>query len=213
LALIFGGIAVIATLTLLTEKYPADQWLAGTVLTILGWQVLLNLAWVAVGLMAIRPFIPAGVSRLERLVIAAAVGATSFGLGMYLLGALGLWRPATAVGLVLAMIAAGSRVLVRWWLEISTAPSVAVPAAPGQWLVTACTVFGVLGVGIAYLGILNPDTINYDARWWHLKIAEDYAREGRLVPFPGNWVNAYPHMTSVFHTWDFLVPGLPQPVT
>ena len=70
LALLLGAVGVTATLSLVTDKYPVDQWLAGTVLTILGWQALLNLAWVAVGSTVIRPFLPSGVSRLERLTIA-----------------------------------------------------------------------------------------------------------------------------------------------
>src|SRR6185503_6668625 len=51
----------------------------------------------------------------------------------------------------------------------------------------------------------------YDANFLHLVIPQDYAREGRIVSFPGGWVFNYPHLASVVNTWSYLVPGLDLP--
>jgi hypothetical protein len=131
---------------------------------------------------------------------------------MYLLGALGLYQPVPAVGLVLAFLAIGLPSLRRWWQEAS-AQKDPVETLPTRWLGTTVVAFGALGIGIAYLGILTPDAINYDARWIHVGIAQDYAREGRLIPFTGDWQRAYPHLASILYTWGFLVPGLSEPVS
>ena len=69
-------------------------------------------------------------------------------------------------------------------------------------------VLGVIGVALLYLQCLSPTVINYDARWYHLAIAADYAREGRLVPFYADFNKCFPQLASLIHTWDWLVPGL-----
>ncbi len=45
-------------------------------------------------------------------------------------------------------------------------------------------IFGVAGVIFVYLGAFTPDAINFDSSWEHIPIAVDYARAGRLIPFP-----------------------------
>jgi hypothetical protein len=75
----------------------------------------------------------------------------------------------------------------------------------------AVATVGVLLLGVVYLGVMSPDAINYDASWNHLVIAQDYAREGRIVPFPGDWIKALPHLGSVLNSWSFLVPGFSTP--
>jgi hypothetical protein len=76
----------------------------------------------------------------------------------------------------------------------------------------AVIAFGVLCLGLLYLQCLTPEAISYDARWYHLPIAEAYAREGRIVPFPADYPRNYPHLASVIHTWGWLVPGLSSPL-
>ena len=42
-------------------------------------------------------------------------------------------------------------------------------------------------------------------------IAQDYAREGRIVTYMGDWAKNLPQLGSYINTWSFLVPGLGQP--
>ena len=205
-----GVIAVGAVLPFLDRFQPLGTWLAIPLGVILAWQVVLNLAWAGAGLLVTRRLLPVGLSPIERLCIGVAVGVTGFAFALYLLGALHLFRPAFAVGLVIVFLATGLPGLRRWWHENATDTFGALPKG---WLGTAVVVFGIFGIGIAYLGVLTPDAINYDSRWMHLASAQDYAREGRLLAFSGDWQRMYPQLGSMLHTWDFLVPGLSEPLT
>jgi hypothetical protein len=205
-----GLIAVGAVLPFLDRFQPLGTWLAIPLGVILAWQVVLNLAWAGAGLLVTRRLLPVGLPPIERLCIGVAVGVTGFAFALYLLGALHLFRPAFAVGLVIVFLATGLPGLRRWWHESATDTFAALPKG---WLGTAVVVFGIFGIGIAYLGVLTPDAINYDSRWMHLASAQDYAREGRLLAFSGDWQRMYPQLGSMLHTWDFLVPGLSEPLT
>ena len=205
-----GLIAVGAVLPFLDRFQPLGTWLAIPLGVILAWQVVLNLAWAGTGLLVTRRLLPVGLPPIERLCIGVAVGVTGFAFALYLLGALHLFRPAFAVGLVIVFLATGLPSLRRWWHESATDTFAALPKG---WLGTAVVVFGIFGIGIAYLGVLTPDAINYDSRWMHLASAQDYAREGRLLAFSGDWQRMYPQLGSMLHTWDFLVPGLSEPLT
>ena len=69
---------------------------------------------------------------------------------------------------------------------------------------------GGAAIVFLYLEALDVSAINFDATWYHFPIAQDYARAGRIVAFPGENHRAFPHLTSMLHTWALLVPGLPE---
>ncbi|HYP87850.1 MAG TPA: hypothetical protein VEQ59_06845, partial [Polyangiaceae bacterium] len=189
--------------------YPIRDWLAWPLLTIWGYVALCNLAWFAAGNWLLgRVLGVRDLPRLEHAVLSAATGVVIFVELMYAAGALGLYRPSFAVLLPLGLIAVGSRELVvftrRYLEEARSRP----PAS--AWLLLLWAIGGFLTF-IIYLGVLSPDSVNYDASWVHLTIAQDYAREGRIVPFPGDYTKSVPHLASIIHTWDFLVPGLSAP--
>jgi hypothetical protein len=79
-------------------------------------------------------------------------------------------------------------------------------------MVKAVIVGGVICVGLTYLQCMTPISLNYDSRWYHLAIAQDYAREGRIVPFPADYNKAFPHLASIVNTWGWLLPGLDEPL-
>ncbi len=210
LALLLAGGAAAGLLFFVDRIQPIRHWFAGTMGIIFAWQLLANVAWVGIGLTITRRLFPASLPRHERLVISAAVGAVTFAFALYVLGALRLFNPTAAVFLAVGLSLVGLPELRRWWRERPLVESPSVGEAPLRGLGLAASVFGVFGVGVIYLGLLTPDAVNYDARWMHLTIAQDYAREGRLVSFPGDYVKSYPHLASILHTWDFLVPGLTE---
>ena len=52
----------------------------------------------------------------------------------------------------------------------------------------AVLAFGCLGTLLLWLTILTPQNASYDARWYHLPIAEHYVAQGRIAPFSeGSW--------------------------
>ena len=208
-ALLAGVGAAIGVLAFVNHQYPIRTWLALPLGAILGWQLALNAGWAGLGLRVTRWLLPEELPPVERLVLGVAAGVVAFGFSLYLLGVICLFKPAAALGLVLAFNIVGWPELARWTREARAAAAlISVGGRPG-WFARAAAAGGVIGIGLVYLGLLAPDTINYDARWWHLSITEGYVRAGRIISFPGNWVNSYPHMASLLHTWDFLIPGLP----
>jgi hypothetical protein len=64
-----------------------------------------------------------------------------------------------------------------------------------------------LCLGLIYLAMLSPDAINYDAAWYHVRVAQDYARSGRIVRFT-DYNAIVPHLASILYTWGYLLPGL-----
>ncbi len=68
-------------------------------------------------------------------------------------------------------------------------------------------VFGLISVAIIYFKLLTPQNATYDARWYHLPMAEQYAVTGHVFRFDEGWFNgAMPHFASYLSTWAFLSP-------
>jgi hypothetical protein len=188
------------------DTYAVADWLAWPVLTICAWTALLNLAWLSLGhLLLVRVFRERELPMLETLVMSVALGVTAFTQIMYVAGALHLFGRVFAPVVAVLMVGAGApdlwRLVRRYLSERHLAPAMT------PWVVLLTGVGGAC-VGIVYLGVLTPDAINYDASWSHLTIAQDYAREGRIVAFPADYYKSLPHLASIVHTWSFLVPGL-----
>jgi hypothetical protein len=208
------GIALAARfLGFVGKLVPIKHWLVWDLLALWGWQLLLAAACLGFGhWLLVRVFRMTAAPGLERLTLSVALGLVAFGTGIYLGGYLGLLGPAFAIAWPTLMVGVGARAgwpalrhALHWWREA--------PAQRPGLSTIAGVVFGIVCCGLLYLSVLSPDAVNYDASWMHLTIAQDYAREGRIVAFPGNWIKNVPHFGSVVNTWAFLVPGLhPQPL-
>ena len=186
---------------------PVKDWLIWRVLAIWGFQLLFVAGCLSLGGLVcgrvLRDFdeLPG----LEATVLAMAVGVVGFVFAIYIVGAMRLLGPQTAILMPLVMIAAAVRFsplpgrllgFLRTWRPSLTPQQIAILA------------FGIVGVGAVYLQILNPDAPGHDAYWTHLVIAQDIAREGKLVAFPADWAKNFPHLASMVFAWGFMVPGL-----
>jgi hypothetical protein len=208
---LIGVAGAVVLLRFLNDISPVKHWLIWDLLAIWGWQLLLAAAMSSFGHRLVTTvFRVTPESGVETISLSAALGAVGFVMGMYIGGFLGLYGRVFAVAWPLLMLAAGAptaapaaRDAFRAWRQA--------PAPPPSLITGAARVFGVLCLGLLYLGVMSPDAVNYDAAWMHLAIAQDYAREGRIVPFPGDWVKNVPHLGSVVNTWSFLVPGFREP--
>jgi hypothetical protein len=212
-ALAAGLLAVGGALFLaswLDRSQKLHNWFFFDLATIWLWEVYLNAAIVSTGALLVHKLLPdRDRSRLETFAFAYPVGVIVFVLGIYVGGFLHLLGPVYAVVLPALMIAAGARHARASWQAARAAGTLPRLSLTGVPLVL--TVIGVLMLGVLYLGAMSPDAINYDASWMHLVIAQDYAREGHIVPFRGDWVLNLPHLGSVVNTWAFIVPGLDLP--
>ena len=192
---------------------PIQTWLAWTLLTIWGWQLVLAASLVIAGHaivvrgLGIRPR-----SLAEMLTLAVPAGTMAFALGLFVAGFLGGFRPWFALLWPPALALAGM------WSERYRLSSLRGWWRPQRSRSTGVDVFrllatglGLLGVALAYFQNFSPYCTTYDAAWTHLPIAQDYARAGRIVPFLADWPKNLPHLGSVLNTWSFLVPGLGAP--
>jgi hypothetical protein len=184
--------------------YPLRDWLAWPMMALWGWVLLMNLACLSFGHWVLaRVFKVGRLPALEAAVFSMVVGTVGFVLAMYIAGALAWYVPSFAVALPLGFLAVGGRagahLLGRCWQEVKSSRYTAWSLAVGG--------FGVLCVGLLYLGLLTPDAVNYDASWYHLRIAQDYARWGKIAPF-WDYNAIVPHLASILYTWGYLVPGL-----
>lgn len=193
----------------LDRSQPLRTWFFFDLATILAWQICLSAACTGAGYTVVKRLLSVDRTPLETLALSFPVGVVIFVLGMYAGGYLHLFGPAFAVALPAAMILSSARPVIRAWRARASDPAASNAGIGG--LSTVAIVVGVLAVGIIYLGAMSPDAVNYDASWNHLAIAQDYAREGRIVSFPADWNRNFPHLGSVLNTWAFLVPGLRLP--
>lgn len=202
------GVVVFAAVV--GRVYAPRAWLAWRVLTLWAWVLAMHAACLGLGARVTLDWLrvrdrPA----LETLALSMAVGVVGWVLLLYVLGALGLYGTALVFVLPPPLIWAGvaplRRELPRWRAEGAS-------RAPWSPLSVAVAAFGVLALGLMYLGAFSPDALNYDSMWCHLPVAQDYAREGRIVPFPADYAENVPQLTPMLHLYGFLAPGLNQPL-
>jgi hypothetical protein len=201
----------------LNRENPISSWVGWHLLVLIAWTLVLNVSFVSLGhtivkrLLRIDP-LPA----VETSVYSMALGLAAFALSMYVAGALHWYHWSFATMLPLLFLGIGARDFPDLWQKFSRGRKRRNDTARRGslerlwlWLVTG---WGIVCVAFLYLQTLTPQSFNFDAIWYHVPIAQDYAREGGLIPFYGDNHRAYPHLTSLLHTWALLVPGVePMP--
>ncbi len=76
------------------------------------------------------------------------------------------------------------------------------------WWHIAIVGLGTLGLGMVYVSILTPENVQFDARWKHLALAEDFIAAGGVHRFEEGWIFATrAHFTSYLYTWAFAHPS------
>ncbi|MBI4705339.1 MAG: hypothetical protein HY744_29895 [Deltaproteobacteria bacterium] len=208
LSLLLLGAAVLFA-AVVHRHYPLEKWLfwryAGYWLACLVW----SLGCVSVGHLVVRRFLGRTLPVAEQLATSFAVGVVAFFLLMFGAGALGLFRAPLFYALPLGMIALGGPALYRYLRRAARRLGAYWRRAPRPpFLHYAVLAFGLAGVAMVYFVVLAPEHAQFDARWKHLALAEDYWATGAVRRFPEGWtVATYPHLVSFLFTWGFLVPG------
>jgi hypothetical protein len=195
-------------LDVVSKIYPVDTWLFWVLIKLWAWLVVFSVACVCGGHWLLERVLRLQLAPLEALVQSMTVGVVGFVMCMYAGGALRLYGPVFAVALPAAFIVLGARSALQLARRLGAEWREPLPSNPFVWLLSG---LGACCVGMIYLGALTPDSLNYDSTWSHLVIAQDYAREGRIIKFHGNYNMGVPHLASLVHTWDFTVPGLERP--
>lgn len=208
-------LAALVYLVRLDRVYPVGGWLILRLAPLWAYTALLNLAFVLVGASALKHIVDGSRLRTaEWFVMSFVLGLAAFSLLMFALGALGGFTTLASVLLVLVLCLLGVREAPT--LANRTAEILRFAAArsgtEGVFRLILVGVFTSL-LGLVYIEALTPNSFNFDASWYHVPVAQEYARLGRIVPFWGDNHRAYPHLTSLLQTWALLVPGVePLPV-
>jgi hypothetical protein len=213
-----GARVVIPTLLLVSalgfarfyaQFYPIEEWLFWRYAGYWAACVLWSAGCVSSGYALVRRLRGTPLPFVETLCLSFVAGVVLFYLAMNVLGAVHGLRSAVFFALPLVMIAFGARPLwricrryvrhVRYRASDRKAPSL---------LQAAIWIFGLAVLGMIYFKMLTPDNVQFDARWKHLALAEQYAHLGFIPRFGEGWtVATNPHLASMLFTWAFLAPG------
>jgi len=189
--------------------YPIQKWLfwhyAGFWL---GTAVVLAGAY-GLGHVVVRRALGLRLPLLEHAITALAVGVFGYEILVFLAGLLQLYRTPTFFVLPLGLLAAVSVPLARHLMHVRRVLLRASRRAPRLSAgAVVALVFGLLGLGLLYVNVLTPQNVQFDARWKHMALAEDYTLHGGIHrSIEGFVFSARPHFSSYLYSWAFLVPG------
>ncbi len=203
------GIAVFALIV--HRHYPIGDWLFWEYAAM--WVLC---AWWAVSCLAAGHLLLSRLLRIrlplrEHLVMAFAAGVLIFGTGVFAAGILAWLTPAFFALWPMLLLALGGRPLYRDLRRIAARARLFSRLRDGpklSWPRGLATIFGLAGVALLYLQILTPANVAYDARWYHLGVAEHYLVEARIAPFTEGWFQGtLPQLATWLYTWAFLAPA------
>lgn len=195
------------------DAYPVSEWLVWRLAPIWGYTLLFNASCVVGGAYLLRRLLgERELPALERLLQSAMLGLVAFVLVWYVLGFAHLFKPVVALGLPIIFLGVGARDGAALWRDlVAWRAAIPAPKSVERVLGTLAILAGGAALTFLYLEALDVSAINFDASWYHFPIAQDYAREGRIIAFPGENHRAFPHLTSMLHTWALLAPRVGSP--
>ena len=198
------GIALFAWVG--NEHYPIEQWLfwhyAGYWLAVAAWGV----ACLSSGAVLLERVFRVRLPLLEHLLIAFTLGLFAFNWLMFVLGVFGAYQRASFYFAPLLLFFAGVQSLVPLLSRVRALFRRRPPRLTPFTLLALG--FGLLGLAMVYFLVLTPENIQFDSRWKHIALAEDYVVHGGIRRATEGWVfSARPHLTSYLFVWAFLLPS------
>jgi hypothetical protein len=190
------------------RHYPVGEWLFWRYAIYWFACLFWSLGCVSAGYVVVRRLGGSDLPALETLCLSFASGVVVFYLAMNALGAVHGLHTVTFFVLPAVMIAVGARPAWRFgreWLgQIRERLSRGKPLSPLQIAIWA---FGFFVLAMIYFKMLTPENAQFDSRWKHLALAEQYAHVGFIPRFGEGWtVATNPHLASILYTWAFLLP-------
>jgi hypothetical protein len=203
-------IAVALALYLLNRREPLAHWMFWRFAGIYGLTIFFGLACFSAGHLLLS-FVCARDPMLagERLLLDIATGTLIFALGTFLVGVLHGLGGVFFWAFPSALILAGAPRLVREGASLVFRLRRARAPHPPSLAANLAVGLGAVGLLLVYLPLLTIDNIAFDARWYHLAIAEHYVTAGRIAAFAEGWhLGAIPHLASWLYTWAMSSPVL-----
>ena len=149
-----------------------------------------------------------GLNLGERWLVAFGIGVLTFALGVFIAGILHLYGWAFfALWPVLLLVGGGKATLRELKGIFRHRSHLKRFLIPHSFTSLAALLFLAYGILLVYSQVLAPDNVGYDARWYHLPIAEHYVAAGGIDRFKEGWyLGAYPQLASWIYTWAFQLP-------
>jgi len=204
--LLVAALAVFAVVV--NEHYPIDEWLFWHYAVYWISSLAVVVSAFGLGTMTLKALRLASLPTLELASFAFGLGLFEYELALFLAGACHLYKTGLFFILPLAVVTAtsselkelGQRVLRRERLLRRRAR----PLGLNGVLALG---FGFTALLAVYFLILSPENVQFDSRWKHLALAEDYVAYGGIRPLREGWVfDSRPHFTSYLFSWAFLLP-------
>lgn len=191
----------------MNRLYPVTHWLIWRYLTY--WLGALTWAGACLcfGHRVLGRVFHGTLRKTEQFMLGMPLGAFAFGLAIFGVGLLHGLNVVTFFLLPAAFMAFGGPGLVRDLRRLRSRLRLGGELRIGLWTIPAL-VFATVAFGLLYIQTLHPAGFTFDARWYHLTIAQRYALSGKVGPFPeGFWNAAWPHLFSYQYAWAFLAPS------
>ncbi len=203
-SLLAGAILVACVVSLWDRFWVAVPFQLSFVVRLVGAAgavALFTAAALAAGLRLCGWLLP-GPRRDGQTAVAFASGVLLFGVAVAIAGHLGLLSTPLFFVLPVLLLLGGLGPLIEWARGVPR--RLQVPFVLSPWRL-ALILVGAAGLLLAVLPALDPANVNYDARWYHLGIAEQYVVAGAITPsLEGDNHFAGPHLVSWLYTWAFL---------
>ena len=191
------------------KHYPVEHWLFWIYAEVWGWCLAFVAGSFSLGNLLAHWWLPREWPLRERLVYTSALGILAFFALLFGAGLVGLLTPTFSVALPLVSVAVGSPLLLRRYRRVVRHLRAARrrPQAARPWWHLPVLAFGLFGLGMVYFAILSPRNIAFDAHFYHLGLAQQYAVEGAIRPAAEGWLPAaLPQLASVLYSWCFTLP-------
>jgi hypothetical protein len=194
--------AMVVFLLVVNRHYAIHRWLIWRYFGYWGAILAWGTSCLGTGLTLLRALNGGRLPATDRHLLAFPLGVFAFFLALFVVGLLGGLGAISFFGLPVAFLVLGRKELKPALVRLFT------PREPLAWRHLPLVLAGAAGLLLLYVQIITPEGASYDARWYHLPLAEQYALTGAIQRSPvGWWLAAYPHLASYLYTWAFTLPG------
>lgn len=204
--LVIGLVALWYFITVVTAQDPFSHWLVGRYLGVMVLAGLWGLSALCGGFFITEKLKLGALPLRERLVTSFALGLLAWALLIVAVGLLGVLGKTMFFALPLFFFGVGGLPLLKALRRASRLRR-HVRARPSRLLDHVFFAFGLICVALIWVNLLTPRNLMYDARWYHLSLAEQFAVSGRVYRLDEGWFNGtMPHLATWLQTWSFLSP-------